>query len=51
MLTLTLTGLAADPPRLHQGGSPARRRVLAVVAMLAGAVGEALLVVHPWVPI
>ena len=44
VLTLTLTGLAADHPRLSDSRSPARRRVTAVAAMLAGAVGGALLV-------
>jgi uncharacterized membrane protein YoaK (UPF0700 family) len=46
VLTLTLTGLAADPPRLSESRSPARRRVSAVAAMLAGAVSGALLVLH-----
>jgi uncharacterized membrane protein YoaK (UPF0700 family) len=46
VLTLTLTGLAADRPQLSGSWSPTRRRVGAVVTMLAGAVGGALLVLH-----
>jgi uncharacterized membrane protein YoaK (UPF0700 family) len=46
VLTLTLTGLAADSPQLRAPRSPTRRRISAVVAMLAGAVGGALLVLH-----
>jgi uncharacterized membrane protein YoaK (UPF0700 family) len=46
VLTLTLTGLAADRARLAQPGSAARRRVCAVGAMLIGAVGGALVVLH-----
>jgi uncharacterized membrane protein YoaK (UPF0700 family) len=42
VLTLTLTGLAADPPRAEVVG----RRVSAVVAMGIGAVAGALLVLH-----
>jgi uncharacterized membrane protein YoaK (UPF0700 family) len=46
VLTLTLTGLAADPPDLRQPGSHTRRRAGAVAAMLAGATTGALLVLH-----
>jgi uncharacterized membrane protein YoaK (UPF0700 family) len=46
VLTMTLTGLAADKSRLSTSPSPARRRVAAVTAMLTGAVGGALLVLH-----
>ncbi len=50
VLTMTLTGLAAD---LHSGhGGPAvTRRLLAVTAMLVGAIGGALLVLHVSVPV
>jgi uncharacterized membrane protein YoaK (UPF0700 family) len=43
VLTLTLTGLVADKPRLGGLESPTTRRLGAVAAMLAGAVGGALL--------
>jgi uncharacterized membrane protein YoaK (UPF0700 family) len=46
VLTLTLTGLAADPLRLTEPRSPTRRRVSAVAAMLAGAIVGAVLVLH-----
>ena len=46
VLTMTLTGLAADKSQLSKSPSPARRRVAAVTAMLTGAVGGALLVLH-----
>jgi uncharacterized membrane protein YoaK (UPF0700 family) len=46
VLTLTLTGLAADEPHLRGPNPATRRRLLAVVCMLAGAVGGALLVIH-----
>jgi uncharacterized membrane protein YoaK (UPF0700 family) len=46
VLTLTLTGLAADPPQLSGPWSVSKRRVSAVAAMLIGAVGGALLVLH-----
>jgi len=44
VLTLTLTGLAADPPGPDRRISA--RRILSVVAMLAGAFVGALVVVH-----
>jgi uncharacterized membrane protein YoaK (UPF0700 family) len=46
VLTLTLTGLAADRPDVRRPSSHTVRRVAAVVAMLAGAVGGATLVLH-----
>ena len=46
VLTLTLTGLAADRPDLGQPGSHTRRRAGAVAALLAGAISGALLVLH-----
>jgi hypothetical protein len=45
VLTMTLTGIAADV-RAQGHGLAVRRRILAVAAMLAGAVGGALLVLH-----
>jgi uncharacterized membrane protein YoaK (UPF0700 family) len=51
VLTLTLTGLAADLPHLRTNRSAPARRLLAVAAMLSGAlVGAALLQTGPaWV--
>lgn len=46
VLTLTLTGLAADPPRLRGLTSPTGRRLMAVTAMLIGAVVGGLLVLN-----
>jgi uncharacterized membrane protein YoaK (UPF0700 family) len=46
VLTMTLTGLAADRPDLSGPRSHTVRRVGAVAAMLAGAAGGALLVLH-----
>ncbi|MGH9123764.1 MAG: YoaK family protein [Acidimicrobiales bacterium] len=46
VLTLTLTGLAADAPDLRTPGSHTRRRTVAVAAMLGGAVLGALVVLH-----
>jgi len=43
VLTMTLTGLAADSPPFGGSGKGSTRRVAAVVAMLAGAVAGALL--------
>src|SRR5579862_8617067 len=43
VLTMTLTGLAADSPLTGGSGAGTRRRVAAVVAMLVGAVAGALL--------
>jgi uncharacterized membrane protein YoaK (UPF0700 family) len=44
VLTMTLTGLAADSPLAGGGGKGSWRRGAAVVSMLAGAVAGALLV-------
>ena len=44
VLTMTLTGIAADVSK--ESRSVVLRRMLAVTAMLAGAVGGALLVLH-----
>jgi uncharacterized membrane protein YoaK (UPF0700 family) len=44
VLTLTLTGLAADSPVAGGSGKGSPRRIAAVVAMLAGAVAGGLLV-------
>ncbi len=46
VLTLTLTGIAADSWLGGAGGARTARRVLAVVAMLLGAILGALLVLH-----
>jgi uncharacterized membrane protein YoaK (UPF0700 family) len=46
VLTLTLTGLAADRPDLSAPNSHAVRRVAAVAAMLTGAMAGTLLVLH-----
>ena len=46
VLTMTLTGIAADVRAKDHGRSGLGRRVLSVVAMFAGAVGGALLVLH-----
>ena len=46
VLTLTLTGLAADPPNLKTPGAHAIRRLAAVTSMLAGAVAGAIIVLH-----
>ena len=43
VLTMTLTGLAADSPPAGGDGAGSMRRVAAVVAMLCGAVAGALL--------
>jgi uncharacterized membrane protein YoaK (UPF0700 family) len=43
VLTMTLTGLAADAPVLGGTGKGSVRRVAAVVAMLVGALAGALL--------
>ena len=44
VLTMTLTGIAADVRAKDHGRAGLSRRILAVVAMFAGAVGGALLV-------
>ena len=46
VLTMTLTGLAADEPDFTKVGTHSQRRVAAVIAMLAGAVAGALLVLN-----
>jgi uncharacterized membrane protein YoaK (UPF0700 family) len=46
VLTMTLTGIAADVRATDHGRAGLGRRVLAVAAMFAGAVGGALLVLH-----
>lgn len=46
VLTLTITGIAADSHLLGGAGSRAGRRLVSVVAMLAGALIGALFVVH-----
>jgi uncharacterized membrane protein YoaK (UPF0700 family) len=46
VLTLTLTGLAADRPDFSAPASHSRRRVASVAAMLAGAVAGAVIVLH-----
>lgn len=46
VLTLTLTGLAADRPDLSAPASHTVRRLAAVGAMLVGAIGGGLLVLH-----
>ena len=46
VLTMTLTGIAADVRAKDHGLAVLRRRILAVAAMFAGAVGGALLVLH-----
>lgn len=46
VLTMTLTGIAADVRAKDHGLAVLRRRILAVAAMFAGAVAGALLVLH-----
>jgi uncharacterized membrane protein YoaK (UPF0700 family) len=46
VLTMTLTGIAADVRTTDHGRAGLGRRVLAVATMFAGAVGGALLVLH-----
>jgi uncharacterized membrane protein YoaK (UPF0700 family) len=46
VLTMTLTGIAADVRAQAHGLAVLRRRILAVAAMFAGAAGGALLVLH-----
>jgi uncharacterized membrane protein YoaK (UPF0700 family) len=46
VLTLTITGIAADSPLGAATGAHAARRLISVAAMLAGAVVGALLVLH-----
>jgi uncharacterized membrane protein YoaK (UPF0700 family) len=52
VLTMTLTGLAADSPLFGGSGKGSVRRVAAVVAMLAGALcGALLLKTRLWAPL
>jgi uncharacterized membrane protein YoaK (UPF0700 family) len=46
VLTLTITGIAADGPLAGATGSRAARRLISVAAMFAGALAGALLVLH-----
>ena len=46
VLTLTITGIAADGPLGAATGAHAARRLIAVAAMLVGALAGALLVLH-----
>ena len=46
VVTLTLTGLAADAPDVSSPNSHTLRRTTAVIAILAGAVAGAILVLH-----
>jgi hypothetical protein len=46
VLTMALTGIAADVRATDHGRAGLGRRVLAVVTMFAGAAGGALLVLH-----
>jgi uncharacterized membrane protein YoaK (UPF0700 family) len=52
VLTMTLTGLAADSSLAGGSGKGSVRRLAAVLAMLAGALcGALLLNIRPWVPL
>jgi uncharacterized membrane protein YoaK (UPF0700 family) len=46
VLTLTITGIAADSPLAGRTGSHAARRLISVAAMFVGALAGALLVLH-----
>jgi uncharacterized membrane protein YoaK (UPF0700 family) len=46
VLTLTITGIAADSPLAGATGAHAARRLISVVAMFLGALAGALLVLH-----
>jgi uncharacterized membrane protein YoaK (UPF0700 family) len=46
VLTLTITGMAADGPLAGATGARVARRLISVVAMFAGALAGALLVLH-----
>jgi len=46
VLTLTITGIAADSPLGAATGAHAARRLISVAAMLVGAVAGALFVLH-----
>lgn len=52
VLTMTLTGLAADSALAGGSGKGSARRLAAILAMLVGALaGALLLTTHPWVPL
>jgi len=53
VLTMTLTGIAADSALAGGSGSRIGRRILAVAAMLVGALVGALLAIHveTWAPL
>jgi uncharacterized membrane protein YoaK (UPF0700 family) len=46
VLTLTITGIAADSPLAGAAGAKAARRLISIAAMLVGALAGALLVLH-----
>ncbi|HEY6297166.1 MAG TPA: DUF1275 family protein [Streptosporangiaceae bacterium] len=46
VLTLTITGIAADGPLAGRTGAKAARRLISIAAMLAGAVVGAVFVLH-----
>ena len=46
VLTLTITGIAADSPLAGAAGAHAARRLISVAAMFLGALAGALLVLH-----
>jgi uncharacterized membrane protein YoaK (UPF0700 family) len=46
VLTLTITGIAADSPLAGATGSHAARRLISIAAMLGGALAGAVLVLH-----
>jgi uncharacterized membrane protein YoaK (UPF0700 family) len=46
VLTLTITGIAADSPLAGATGARAARRLISIAAMLAGALAGAVLVLH-----
>jgi uncharacterized membrane protein YoaK (UPF0700 family) len=46
VLTLTITGIAADSPLAGAAGAKVARRLISVAAMFLGALGGALLILH-----
>jgi uncharacterized membrane protein YoaK (UPF0700 family) len=46
VLTMTITGIAADGPLAGRTGAKAARRLISIAAMLAGAVVGAVFVLH-----